>query len=185
MMMSLDQTPMVDETTQAPTACSATPASPCAGYAPLNADEISLPRRGFLAALVGLFAAVWAVVVAGPVLGYLWPKQEVAVKLDRLVLGKAADFPPGSSKNFKFGSVPGLFIHTPEGKLFAYNATCSHLGCTVQYVKEKKNIYCACHGGTYDPANGNVLAGPPPAPLSPLVAVLEAGDIVIKPAVKA
>ena len=65
--------------------------------------------------------------------------------------------------------------------MHAFNATCSHLGCTVQYQTAKNNIYCACHGGTYDPATGNVVAGPPPEGLHKLLASVEAGEIVIRP----
>jgi cytochrome b6-f complex iron-sulfur subunit len=144
--------------------------------------DSGLGRRVFIGGLFGLFAAVWAAFIAGPVLSFLWPKAEKIVKLDRLVLGKVSEFPPGSAKNFKFGAIPALFVHGQDGKLFAYNATCSHLGCTVQYQKDKNNIFCACHGGTYDVTSGKVIAGPPPEGLKTLVAVIEKDDIVIKPA---
>ena len=41
---------------------------------------------------------------------------------------------------------------------------CSHLNCTVQFHEEKRQIWCACHNGTYD-LGGNVVSGPPPRSL--------------------
>jgi cytochrome b6-f complex iron-sulfur subunit len=146
----------------------------------LDSNELNFGRRTFLKALIGVFAAAWAVVAVYPVLRYLWPKDVVEEVVNELVLGKVADFPPGSAKNFKFGSVPGLFIHSNDGKLFAYNAKCSHLGCTVQYKPDISNIYCACHGGVYDVTSGKNISGPPPAPLDKLVAVVVNDEIVIK-----
>ena len=45
-----------------------------------------------------------------------------------------------------------------------YNATCTHLGCTVHWDERKGLFLCACHGGMFD-INGQVKAGPPPRPL--------------------
>jgi len=47
------------------------------------------------------------------------------------------------------------------------SATCSHLGCLVNYSKEKREFVCPCHGGRYD-LTGKNIAGPPPSPLSRL-----------------
>lgn len=140
-------------------------------------------RRTFLGAAVAFFGVLWAGIAAGiPLFKYLEPKVEAPVVVDKLVLGKDAEFPPGSSKNFKFGSFPALFIRQSATEMYVYNATCSHLGCTVQYADDKKIIFCACHGGQYDPKSGKNVSGPPPAPLKPLKAALEEGDIVIRPA---
>jgi cytochrome b6-f complex iron-sulfur subunit len=46
-----------------------------------------------------------------------------------------------------------------------FSATCSHLGCLVNFNKEKQEFLCPCHGGRYDLAGRNI-AGPPPAPLT-------------------
>jgi menaquinol-cytochrome c reductase iron-sulfur subunit len=49
----------------------------------------------------------------------------------------------------------------------ALSATCTHLGCQVQWDGAKKRFLCPCHGGVYD-ASGQVVSGPPPAPLTVL-----------------
>lgn len=146
----------------------------------LDQEEVSLGRRTFLKGLVGVFAAAWAALLAFPVVRYLWPNAEPAEVVTELVLGPVADFPPGTSKNFKFGSIPALFIHLPNGNMQVFNATCTHLGCTVQYQKDANDIYCACHGGVYDASTGKNLAGPPPKPLTPLKAEVVDEQIVIK-----
>ena len=56
--------------------------------------------------------------------------------------------------------------------LAALGMTCSHLGCGVSWDRGRNAFLCPCHGGVYG-ADGAVLAGPPPKPLTrlPLVAV--------------
>jgi Rieske Fe-S protein len=46
----------------------------------------------------------------------------------------------------------------------ALSLTCTHAGCTVNYLGAQ-GFQCPCHGGMYD-ANGNVVSGPPPSPLA-------------------
>ncbi len=55
-------------------------------------------------------------------------------------------------------------VSSPQG-MMVLSATCSHLGCLVNYSKEKGEFVCPCHGGRYD-LQGNNIAGPPPAPLT-------------------
>jgi len=149
----------------------------------LDDDTVSFGRRAFVGGIAGFGVALWALIMGGgPLLSFLWPEKNDAIVLDELVFEtKLADFPPGSSKNLMFGSIAALLIHEDSGKVVAYNAKCSHLGCTVQYQKDKSRIFCACHGGTYDPDTGKVLGGPPPKGLDPLVAeVSDDGTITIK-----
>jgi cytochrome b6-f complex iron-sulfur subunit len=49
----------------------------------------------------------------------------------------------------------------------------------VQYLQDKKSIYCACHGGQYDAETGKNIAGPPPKPLAPLKAEVVDGKIIV------
>lgn len=64
---------------------------------------------------------------------------------------------------------PALLIRMPDGHFVAYDAVCTHAGCTVQYDPSQREIVCPCHGAVYDPAHGaQVLAGPAPQPLATL-----------------
>jgi quinol---cytochrome c reductase iron-sulfur subunit, bacillus type len=56
-----------------------------------------------------------------------------------------------------------------------FSATCSHLGCQVLWDGKDKKFRCPCHGGVYD-ANGQVVDGPPPRPLTIIDARIEGGD---------
>jgi thiosulfate dehydrogenase [quinone] large subunit len=64
---------------------------------------------------------------------------------------------------------PAVVIHGTDGKYYAYDAVCTHAGCTVQYDPSYKLLLCPCHGGAFDPLHGaQVVQGPPPAPLTAL-----------------
>jgi Rieske Fe-S protein len=65
----------------------------------------------------------------------------------------------------------------PAG-LAALSPTCSHLGCGVSWSVERKAFLCPCHGGVYA-ADGTVLAGPPPRPLTRLPLVVEGGRVSV------
>ncbi|MDA4120159.1 MAG: Rieske (2Fe-2S) protein [Thaumarchaeota archaeon] len=45
----------------------------------------------------------------------------------------------------------------------AFNATCTHAPCTVNYGGSQ--VQCPCHGAVFDPSNGSVLSGPAPTRL--------------------
>jgi cytochrome b6-f complex iron-sulfur subunit len=68
-------------------------------------------------------------------------------------------------------------VSAPEG-LAVFSATCSHLGCLVNYHRDKREFVCPCHGGRYDLAGRNI-AGPPPAPLARLPVRKQAGMILV------
>lgn len=144
----------------------------------------SLSRGGFIKAVFAFFAAVWAAMTTYPIFRYLISGAKLAqgdddTQLTSLSLGAVDDFLPGSSKNFKFGSIPALLVRNDAGDFKAYNATCTHLSCTVQYSDEEKKIWCACHGGRFDPDTGDNISGPPPKPLSKLAVDTKSGEIIV------
>lgn len=142
-----------------------------------------ITRSQFIKILIGFFAAIWTGLATYPVFRYLLSgakrKIDDGAQITTLSLGKVADFIPGASKNFKFGSIPAILIRTDDGNFFAYNAICTHLGCTVQYSNEKKKIWCACHGGQFDPISGKNVSGPPPKPLSALKVSVVNEEIIV------
>lgn len=107
------------------------------------------------------------------------PKQEEAV-VSSVNLGPAKDFPKNSGKIFRFGNKPGILVRSTDGKFHAYQATCTHLDCIVQYDPKAGDIWCACHGGRYNLAGKNI-SGPPPRPLTPFDVNLlpDSEDIVV------
>jgi Rieske Fe-S protein len=140
-------------------------------------------RASFLKSVVPCVGGAWALMAAYPIYCYLKPNggDEPQSKVASVTVGDIKDIPPGSGKNFQFGSAPALLTRTKDGQLHAFSAVCTHLGCTVQFRPEKDNIWCACHGGCYDPSTGKNIAGPPPKPLTALkVEVIDSKVIVSK-----
>lgn len=99
-----------------------------------------------------------------PVARYLAPPAEVDLGADSVLAGTTTELKPNAYKIFRFGSRPALLVRTAEGEYRAMSATCTHLGCTVQYKADAKQVWCACHNGMYD-LNGKNVSGPPPRPL--------------------
>jgi rieske iron-sulfur protein len=71
-------------------------------------------------------------------------------------------------KDFKPPTDVGL---TDQG-FVAYSAICTHLGCTVSWVRNEKApdasyTECFCHNSIFDPSRGaKVMGGPAPIPLA-------------------
>ena len=70
-----------------------------------------------------------------------------------------------------------FIVSAPEG-IAVFSATCSHLGCFVNYHKDKREFVCPCHGGRYDLAGRNI-AGPPPSPLARLPVRMQEGMVLV------
>ena len=69
-------------------------------------------------------------------------------------LSLPADYAPGS---LTFEQVARVYVGRDPRGLFALDATCTHLGCTVNH--KDTQFECPCHGSRFD-AEGRVLIGP-------------------------
>ncbi len=58
------------------------------------------------------------------------------------------------------------------------SAVCSHLGCLVNFQKDKGEFVCPCHGGRYN-SSGKNIGGPPPAPLTRFPVMTEGGMLLV------
>jgi Rieske Fe-S protein len=137
-----------------------------------------MTRRRFIDVLLGGSLTATIAAFLYPVVRYLIPPRQQEAVIKKVVAAKTRELAPNSSKIFKFGSSPGLLINTQEGKLLAFSAICTHLACTVHYESDSDSIYCPCHGGRFDLA-GNVIAGPPPAPLEAFKVEIAGDEIVV------
>ena len=70
-----------------------------------------------------------------------------------------------------------LFKHGTDYK--AFSRICTHLGCVVSWDATTKQFKCPCHGGIYD-NEGQVVSGPPPAPLNRLKAWVEQDVVMVQ-----
>ncbi|MGN6258729.1 MAG: TQO small subunit DoxD [Solirubrobacterales bacterium] len=96
------------------------------------------------------------------------------VPANAVKLGPGKRLPKGQAATYgdPADGSPDILIRSSDGSLKAFSAVCTHAGCTVGY--ENGTIVCPCHGGEYSAETGEVIAGPPPAPLEPKK-VMEAG----------
>ena len=137
-------------------------------------------RRSFLDWFLATGVGALVVSVFYPVIRYLVPPavgESTAVSVTLPV--KPEDVKPDSGQIFQFGSRPGILIRTPSGELRAFLAVCTHLGCTVQYRQDLKQIWCACHNGHFD-LNGKNVSGPPPRPLEEFSVGVQGRAIVVR-----
>lgn len=137
-----------------------------------------LPRRKFVNLLLGtgLVASIGSFLY--PILRYLVPPKLPDLGGDAVLVAKVSDLKSNSAKTFRFGSRPGLLIESAPGEFKAMSATCTHLGCTVQYRADIREVWCACHNGIYD-LNGHNVSGPPPRPLEQFEVQVRGDEIYV------
>ena len=136
-------------------------------------------RRRFVEVLLGTGFLATAAAFIYPVLRYLIPPRTSDLGSDTVVAGKVGELKPNSGKIFRFGSRPGLLIHTSDGAYRAMSATCTHLSCTVQYRDDLREVWCACHNGRYN-LDGRNISGPPPRPLEAFDVQVRGDEIFVR-----
>lgn len=118
-------------------------------------------RRGFLEILLGLGSAVMGLALAVPGVAYLWPAARGGGSQRAEVSGAGA-IPVGGSTMIQLGPQAVIVIRQRDG-FKAFSAVCTHLGCLVKW--DGQAFHCPCHAAKFA-ADGSVIAGPPPKPLS-------------------
>lgn len=131
-------------------------------------NEPRLPRRGFLQAINRLLAVAGLGALLSPLIAYFWPAGLDETPSEPVAIGKEGSIPAGSSKTVQFGRHPALVINIEKKGLVSYIAVCTHFACIVKWNPSSGMIECPCHAGFYDPRDGSVISGPPPAPLEKL-----------------
>jgi len=90
-------------------------------------------------------------------------------------IGPASDVPVGGAAQFNDPATgdPAYVVQPTAGHFVAFDAICTHQGCTVQYAG---SIFaCPCHGAEFDSRTGAVVRGPAQRPLAG-IPLREGGD---------
>lgn len=74
--------------------------------------------------------------------------------------------PEGGRLRVLVGEMPVELTRGPDG-VEARSLWCTHSGCEVKWQEDRQIYSCACHEGEFD-AEGVVIGGPPPRPLTAL-----------------
>jgi Rieske Fe-S protein len=149
-------------------------------------DEKALSRRKLLETGFWIMAGAGGLGAAGVAGRYLVgdslePKEQKWVEV-----GVPADLEPGKVHRVTYSikakdawrSVNRegvVYAKTEDGQNFTvFDATCTHLGCSVHWKEDENHFACPCHAGIFN-REGEVVEGPPPRPLVKLETKLEDG----------
>jgi Rieske Fe-S protein len=161
--------------------------------APPATSPISPARRRALATLVNTLAALLSGGLAALLAAFaVKPGGAPGARRRWFRAGAASDLVP-NQPIARILSVPSedgwyrartrqtvFLVRTGERSVRAFSATCTHLGCQVQWDGEGKKFRCPCHGGAYD-LDGRVVEGPPPRPLAALEAQIDdSGSVLVQ-----
>lgn len=143
-----------------------------------------MQRRDFLGKFIKtVFSGLVVVLVAG--LAYFYPSKIKKRTPQYVYLMDEYDLPRKGvrSVEIKRGEserpvVGRIYLAALESGPVAFSSVCTHLGCLVSWDNNKKQFLCPCHGGKYDIA-GNVIAGPPPKPLTRLPLEIKEGKVYV------
>ena len=148
-----------------------------------NSSPSGVPhRRDLLQIGMGAMAVCYAGALGYPVYRYLATpaaRSRLEGEISSVAIPEKNLPDAGTATMFLFGSRPAMLIHHEDGTWVAFDAVCTHLGCTVGFEPQKHRIFCPCHGGTYDMNTGAVVAGPPPRGLTAFHVEVTDGHVIV------
>jgi Rieske Fe-S protein len=144
-----------------------------------------LDRRSFLKKVCNLSSFVGVLLSMLIYLLYAFPKQVRKKKTVYVYACKEDELPVQGVRQYVIDYpmrgrtvTKKIFIVNMDEELFALSGVCTHLGCLVSWYRPENRFRCPCHSGQYD-IRGNVVAGPPPAPLTRLALKIEHEKVAV------
>ncbi|NOY56999.1 MAG: Rieske 2Fe-2S domain-containing protein [Actinobacteria bacterium] len=152
----------------------------------------SIGRRTFLRRAITVMLAAIGAVFGASAVAYILPPKQAEAGAEWLPLGSTRNVALGeptllkTSVDYTTGWQTttediAVYVKTDDGRDFiGMSNICTHLGCRVRWVEDRRQFYCPCHAGVYD-ENGNVVSGPPPRPLDRYELDVEGDEIEFQP----
>jgi Rieske Fe-S protein len=75
------------------------------------------------------------------------------------------------------GGTDIIIAQPTAGKVVAFSAICTHMGCTVA-LAAATTLACPCHGSMFNALTGAVLHGPATRPLPSVAVKVEGASVV-------
>ena len=143
----------------------------------LTTDAL-VTRRGYLK-ILGVLSGGLAVGNVAVALGAFERRTEGA-EVEQVITDDVDGIPVGGEVRFLYptDNDPAVLLRLEEDLFVAYSAVCTHLACEVLWRAEDRDLFCPCHDGHFDPANGAPTAGPPERPLPEIVLERRGNSIV-------
>lgn len=143
----------------------------------LTTDAL-VTRRGYLK-ILGVLSGGLAVGNVAVALGAFERRTENADE-DLVITETASTIPVGGEVRFSYptDNDPAVLLRLDDDLFVAYSTVCTHLACEVLWVSDERDLYCPCHNGHFDPADGAPTSGPPQRPL-PEIVLERRGDTIV------
>ena len=142
-----------------------------------------LSRRDWLLITSWLTFAIASVVgTLFYVLRFLFPNVTYEPPL-QFKAGLPTEFAPGRVDE-RFKESNGAWIVRNDAGLYALSTTCTHLGCTPNWLENEQKFKCPCHGSGFRKTGVN-FEGPAPRPLERYhIALADDGQVRVDKSVK-
>ena len=152
--------PQIDKTTDAPT----------------SSDRRALLKKA--TGLVGWTAfGLWAAGFAAATLRFFFPRVRYEAPTT-FRAGQPDDYVVGTV-DARWQKTYGIFVVRKSEGLYVLKATCTHLGCNIDWFDGEQQFKCPCHGSFFD-VKGDVIGGPAPEPLRRATVSLDRhGNLVV------
>jgi cytochrome b6-f complex iron-sulfur subunit len=138
----------------------------------------SSTRRSFLARIwtwLGVIALLQ--LLAGTAFFFVSGRKRAGNDSQQLLdAGVIADFPLGSVTLIGKGNL--YLTRLEDGGFLAISRKCTHLGCAVPWIAERKQFECPCHASIFD-RTGNVIKAPAPRALDLHAITIEREKVII------